>query len=144
MGRNCKLLSHVVLVCKYRKSLLKKELDEEVKLLIREISSRKDFIVEEMESDENHIHILISHPPTISLSSIIRIIKSYSTYHLWRKFPGQLKKYFWKEKTFWSDGYFIKSTGEASESTTRFYIKNQKNHSWNNSSPKLKTSRFSC
>lgn len=36
-----------------------------------------------------------------------------------------LKKYFWVEKTFWSDGYFVCSTGQASTETIRKYIENQ-------------------
>ena len=36
-----------------------------------------------------------------------------------------IKDHFWKEHTFWSDGYFVCSIGEASSETVRRYIKNQ-------------------
>lgn len=38
---------------------------------------------------------------------------------------GNLKKEFWKEHTFWSDGYFVCSIGEANPETIRKYIENQ-------------------
>ena len=36
-----------------------------------------------------------------------------------------LQRHFWKEKTFWTDGYFVCSVGEASPETIRKYIQNQ-------------------
>ena len=43
----------------------------------------------------------------------------------WKKHQSFLGKYYWKEKTFWTDGYFISSIGNVSESTLEKYIKNQ-------------------
>jgi len=36
-----------------------------------------------------------------------------------------MRKHFWKEHTFWSDGYFVCSTGEASTETIKQYIASQ-------------------
>ncbi|MBF0209034.1 MAG: transposase [Oligoflexia bacterium] len=36
-----------------------------------------------------------------------------------------LQKQFWKERTFWSDGYFVATTGQVSAETIRRYIENQ-------------------
>jgi REP element-mobilizing transposase RayT len=44
---------------------------------------------------------------------------------IWEKYSNYLQKHFWKEKTFWSDGYFVCSIGEASPETIRNYIANQ-------------------
>ncbi|ERK51852.1 hypothetical protein HMPREF0373_00312, partial [Eubacterium ramulus ATCC 29099] len=33
-------------------------------------------------------------------------MKSYTTYHIWKRYPQYLRKQFWKEHTFWTDGYF--------------------------------------
>ena len=40
-------------------------------------------------------------------------------------FKKDLKREFWKENTFWSDGYFVCSIGEANNDTIRKYIENQ-------------------
>ena len=33
--------------------------------------------------------------------------------HIWKKYPDYLRKHFWKEHTFWTDGYFVCSVGIA-------------------------------
>lgn len=48
-----------------------------------------------------------------------------TTYHLWQNYRPFLKQHFWKENTFWTDGYFVCSVGEASPETIRKYIQNQ-------------------
>lgn len=58
-------------------------------------------------------------------SKFVKTLKSYTTYHIWKKYPNYLRKCFWKERTFWSDGYFITSIGEVSSDTLKEYIENQ-------------------
>ena len=115
---------HLILVCKYRKRLLIKSIKEEIKNAIYEIESNSDFSIIEMESDIDHIHVIIQHITRISISSIVNRIKSITTYKIWEKHSNYLQKHFWKEKTFWSDGYFVCSVGEASPETIRNYIAN--------------------
>ena len=69
--------------------------------------------------------MLITYPPNISVSSIVRRLKQCSTLSLWKQFPIMLSKQFCKECTFWSDGYFVCSIGEANPDTVRKYIENQ-------------------
>lgn len=78
-----------------------------------------------METDEDHVHMMINMIPSISVSSIVRRLKQISTNKLWKLCPRLLEKHFWKEHTFWSDGYFVCSIGNASEETIKNYIKNQ-------------------
>lgn len=52
-------------------------------------------------------------------------MKSYITYHIWEKYSAYLSKCFWKERTFFSDGYFINSIGNVSQETLKNYIENQ-------------------
>ena len=49
-------------------------------------------------------------------------LKQISTFRIWKKYAKELKKHFWKERTFWSDGYFVCSTGDASTETIQKYI----------------------
>ena len=53
--------------------------------------------------------------PTMSVSKIVNLMKSYTTYHIWERYPNYLRKHFWKEHTFWTDGYFACSVGNVSE-----------------------------
>ena len=53
-----------------------------------------------METDKDHIHYMIKTEPTISISKVVNLIKSYTTYHIWKKHTEYLKNHFWKEHTF--------------------------------------------
>ncbi len=90
------------------------------------ITSNSDFQIEVFESGLDHIHFLIRYIPRVSITSIVRKLKQESTYYISRS-PHRsfLFKHFWKEHTFWSDGYFVCSIGEASPDTIREYILNQ-------------------
>ncbi|WP_081691288.1 transposase [Prevotella sp. F0091] len=52
-------------------------------------------------------------------------MKQESTIFAWKFHSYTLKQYFWKERTLWSDGYFVCSIGEANPNTVREYIRNQ-------------------
>ena len=116
---------HLILVCKYRKRLLIESIKEEIKNAIYEIESNSDFNIIEMESDIDHIHIMLQHIPRISISSIVNRIKSITTHRIWEKHSNYLQKTILERKNFWSDGYFVCSIGEASPETIRNYIANQ-------------------
>lgn len=117
---------HLIFVCKYRYSLLKNKLiSDDIKKFSLEICDRYDVIIKYMETDKDHIHYMIEIPPALEISIIVKLIKSYTTYYIWKKHQSFLGKYYWKEKTFWTDGYFISSIGNVSESTLEKYIKNQ-------------------
>ena len=82
-------------------------------------------VIRYMETDKDHIHYMIETEPTMSISKIVNLMKSYTTYHIWKKYPEYLRKHFWKEHTFWTDGYFVCSVGNVSEEMPRKYIENQ-------------------
>ena len=119
------IMCHLIFVCKYRKQLLIPEISEDIKQMSYEICKKHNIIIKEMETDKNHIHYMIETEPTISISKIVNLLKSYTTFHIWEKHSNFLSGHFWKERTFWTDGYFICSIGSVSEKTLKEYIKNQ-------------------
>jgi len=116
---------HLIFVCKYRKKLLYGELDDFLKKVIFDIEKKSDFEIIEVETDKDHINLMIQYIPRVSISSIVNRLKSITTYHLWHNYRPFLKHHFWKENTFWTDGYFVCSVGEASPETIQRYIQNQ-------------------
>jgi len=78
-----------------------------------------------METDKTHIHYMIETGPEISISKVVYLIKGFTTYWLWKRFDSILAKEFWKERTFWADGYFVCSVGNVSEKMLKEYIENQ-------------------
>jgi len=124
---------HIILVVKYRKSLLDIWLCDILRCYFNQ--TFLDFSIDYVGFDNNHIHILINSAPKLSPLQIVRKIKQETTILVWKIIPNILKLHFWKEKTFWSDGYFISTCEEMSLETIENYIQNQ----GRNSSPKLKT-----
>ena len=118
---------HLIFVVKYRKKLLYGNLNDDMLQKLFDISKKYDFEIKTMNSDENHLHMLISMKPSISVSHIVRVLKQESTVYIWKKYKSTLKQYFWKEHTFWSDGYFVASSGNANEKIIQKYIKEQGN-----------------
>lgn len=92
---------------------------------VLEISKKNDFIVDEINSDFNHLHILIDFNPNITIKSIVRVIKQETTFHVWKNFNNILINNFFRKKTFWSDGYFVCSIGYNTNDIVKNYIKNQ-------------------
>ena len=118
------LTYHIIFVCKYRKKLLIKY-GEDVKQIMYDISKKYDFDIKEMEVDKDHIHMMISSAPKISPLQIVRVLKQQSTIQMWRRYASELKKQYWKENTFWTDGYFCSTIGEVSSEILKHYIQNQ-------------------
>ena len=118
------LTYHIIFVCKYRKKLLTKY-GEDVKQIMYDISKRYDFDIKEMEVDKDHIHMMISSVPKTSPLQIVRVLKQQSTIQMWRRYASELKKQYWKENTFWTDGYFCSTIGEVNSKTLKHYIQNQ-------------------
>lgn len=121
------LKAHLVFVTKYRKPLLKNNLIvNQLRLKLADIEARSDFNIELAEVDKDHIHILVDYEPKVSILQIVRRLKQETTFTLWRLFEEKLRKHYYKERIFWSDGYFVCSIGVgASYETIQKYISSQ-------------------
>ena len=117
---------HIIFVCKYRKKLLtSKQISDDIKQFSYEICQRYNVIIRHMETDKDHIHYMIETEPTMSVSKIVNLMKSYTTYHIWERYSTYLRKHFWKEHTFWTDGYFACSVGNVKEVYRKSRIEGQ-------------------
>ena len=118
------LTYHLIFVCKYRKKLLIKY-GEVVKQIMFDISKKYDFVIREMETDKDHIHLMIESEPKVSPLMIVRVLKQQCTTEMWRIYKKELLKHYWAENTFFTDGYFVSTIGEVSSKTLKKYIENQ-------------------
>ena len=116
---------HIILVCKYRKQLLVGAVEYDMKKIMRHISEMSDFDIEVMETDKDHLHMMVRSEPKLSPLQIVRRLKQMSTSAVWKKYRDFLRHNFYKEQTFWTDGYFVSSIGNVSQETIKKYIENQ-------------------
>lgn len=85
---------HLILVCKYRKKLLIGQIENEIKKYIIEICSQSNFVIDIMETDKDHIHLLLDITPNYSISSIVNRLKAISTNRIWKTQKQYLQKHF--------------------------------------------------
>lgn len=116
---------HVIFVCKYRRKFLVGNLASCLKNVLIDVSNKSDFKIEVIETDKDHVHLLVSAEPKVSPLQIIRRLKQESTARLWKLYPYELHRWFYRERTLWTDGYFVSSIGNVSQETVRKYIENQ-------------------
>ena len=70
--------------------------------------------IHEANHDKDHIHLLISIPPQMTVGSVIRLIKTNTASKIKERFP-MLKKWYWGADSLWSEGYFVSTVGITSE-----------------------------
>ena len=115
---------HLVFPVKYRKALLQEEIAAACKALAYEISLRYELAIEQIGTDGDHIHLLVSFHPKYSIGQFVRIFKSNVARELFKQFPG-LKKDLWGGE-FWSDGYYASTVSTAGNwATVEAYVRNQ-------------------
>jgi putative transposase len=78
-----------------------------------------------METDKNHIHLLVKSEPRISPLMIVRRLKQETTIRMWITQNAYLRKYYWPEHTLWSDAYFVDYIENFNKEIVAEYIRNQ-------------------
>lgn len=115
---------HVIFCPKYRHKILIGKVAERLKELCYEIADTYDFEIIEMETDKNHIHILISCNPRFNIMSCLTAIKSITAKTLFKEFPYIKERYLWGGQ-FWSRSSFVSTVGSVSLEVVKKYIENQ-------------------
>jgi putative transposase len=116
---------HLVLVTKYRRNVIANEgIWTYLKQKLLEVTKHYPRLkIKEINHDINHVHILISIPPQVSVGDAVRLFKTNSSRGIKDKFVF-LKKLYWGTDGIWSDGYFVSTVGADTETIKR-YIENQ-------------------
>ncbi|MBV9851929.1 MAG: IS200/IS605 family transposase [Armatimonadetes bacterium] len=115
---------HLVISTKYRRKIIKPGMDTYLKQKVREASRHyPEIVVLEMNTDKDHMHLLLSVPPKLSVADAVKILKSNTGRAMRQKFPF-LDKVYWGEDGIWSIGYFVSTVG-VNEEVIRRYIEQQ-------------------
>ena len=118
--------AHLILVTKYRKKLFKSDTrSNNVKQFLYDAVRKHGYVIIQMETDKDHVHILLEYSPKVCVSDIVKQLKQYSTYQMWKHHKDYLSKQYWKHQVLWSDGYFACSIGQVSQEIVERYIQNQ-------------------
>ncbi len=114
---------HIVWGTKYRRKFIKDYVKVElVKSLYKILKRFPSWYILKINTDVDHVHLLIEFPPTYSISSVVRELKTYTSIDLRKRFPFIRKMY--DGGTLWSCGYFVSTVG-INEDLIKKYIDRQ-------------------
>ena len=119
------LMAHMIFVTKYRKQLFFGKVDDDAKQVLYDATNDIDTYIITMETDKDHVHMLLRYKPNMSVSYIASQLKQRGTYYMWKHHAEYLRQNYWKHRFLWSDGYFACSIGQVSQKTIEHYIQNQ-------------------
>lgn len=115
---------HIVWITKYRKKVLKGKTASRLKVLLMQGCSARGITIIKGNVQEDHVHLLINAPPSLSVAQIMQYLKGRSSKKLQEEFLV-LKKQFWGQHL-WATGYFCRTSGTVTSQMIEEYITNQK------------------
>ena len=117
---NCKY--HIVFAPKYRRKVFYAEKRDAVREILRQLCQWKGVEIIEGEVCPDHIHMLVSIPPKLSISGFMGYLKGKSSLMIFQKF-GNLK-FAYRNREFWCRGYYVDTVGRNKERIAE-YIRHQ-------------------
>jgi putative transposase len=115
---------HLVLVTKYRREAITKEMLEGLRVIFRETLEKWRCELIEFNGETDHVHLLIQTNPTVQLSKLVNNLKTVSSRLIRRDFKRQLSRIY-RKPVFWHRSYCLISSGGATIEILRKYIEEQ-------------------
>lgn len=117
---NCKY--HIVFAPKYRRQVIYGKIKADVGRILRQLCERKGVEIIEATACPDHIHMLVSIPPKLSVSSFMGYLKGKSSLMIFDRHANL--KYRYGNRQFWCRGYYVDTVGR-NRKVIQAYIKNQ-------------------
>ena len=113
---------HIVFAAKYRRKVFYEEKREAIREILRTLCQWKGVEIIEGEVCPDHIHLLVSIPPKMSVSSFMGYLKGKSSLLIFQRFGNM--KFAYRNREFWCKGYYVDTTGK-NIAEIKSYIANQ-------------------
>jgi putative transposase len=117
---NCKY--HIVFAPKYRRQVIYGQIKKEIGQILRKLCEQKEVEIIEAEACPDHIHMLVSIPPKLSVSYVIGYLKGKSSLMIFDRHANL--KYKYGSRHFWCRGYYVDTVGRNRKAIEE-YIRNQ-------------------
>lgn len=114
---------HIVWITKYRKPVIAGIVAERCRELVRQVCKENEVEIIRGHVSKDHIHLLLSVPPTISVSKLVQLMKGRSSRKLLME-DKNLQRQYWGQHL-WARGYFVASSGNVTDEMIKEYIENQ-------------------
>lgn len=116
---------HIVWCVKYRHKVLNGQVEARLIEILKQIANDNGFQILEINTDKDHIHLLVNCSPQHYIPNMMKAMKGVSARLLMKEFGSSLKKKLW-EGHLWNPSYFVATVSENTEEQIRNYIQNQK------------------
>ena len=117
---NCKY--HIVFAPKYRRKVFFNQKRLEIGAILRSLCEWKEVEIIEAEVCPDHVHMLVSIPPKLSVSGFMGYLKGKSSILIYQKYANMKFKY--RNREFWCRGYYVDTVGKDKKAIQQ-YIANQ-------------------
>ena len=113
---------HIVFAPKYRRQVIYGKIKADIGVILRKLCEYKGVEILEANACPDHIHMLVSIPPKISVASFVGYLKGKSSLMIFDKHANL--KYKYGNRHFWCKGYFVDTVGRNKEAIAK-YIREQ-------------------
>ena len=118
------LMYHLVFPVKYRRKVIDGVISEYIKDICLKIGERCEIQFIEIGTDEDHVHFLVQSVPTMTVSNIVRTIKSLTAREVFKNHP-EVKRDLWGGN-FWTSGFYANTVGMyGNKEVIKKYVENQ-------------------
>ena len=116
---------HIVFTPKYRRKIIYNQYREDLIEIFKRLCSYKGVEIIEGHMMPDHVHMLLSIPPKIAISTFVGYLKGKSALQMFDKHANL--KYKFGNRHFWAEGYYVSTVG-LNEATVKKYIAEQEKH----------------
>ena len=113
---------HIVFAPKYGRKEIYGQLKKDIGEILRKLCEQKGVEIIEAEACPDHIHMLVSVPPYLSIAQFMGFLKGKSSLMIFDRHANL--KYKYGQRSFWCRGYFVDTVGK-NETAIRNYVRNQ-------------------
>ena len=116
---------HIVFMPKYRRKIIYNQYRESLREIIKLLCKYKGVEILEGHLMPDHVHLVLSIPPKLSVSAFMGYLKGKSALMMFERHTNL--KYKFGNRKFWTEGYYVSTVG-LNEATVRKYVREQEMH----------------
>ena len=116
---------HIVWCVKYRRKVINSQIEKSLLEILHKISQDNGFSIVEINTDKDHVHLLVDCSPQHYIPDILKALKGVSARMLMKQYGSELRKQLWGGHL-WNPSYFVATVSENTEQQIIEYINRQK------------------
>lgn len=113
---------HIVFARKYRRREVYEKIKADIGQILRKLCEQKGVEIIEAQACPDHIHMLVSIPPSLSIAQFMGYLKGKSSLMIFDRHANL--KYKYGNRHFWCRGHYVDTVGRNKKAIAE-YIKNQ-------------------